>query len=74
MRPFWRGVLLVLLVVGIGLVLWLPWPWNLAVGALVGFKLSAAVALVRLAGRRMSLPPPPPTGEGSHSGSGADRS
>ncbi|HLO04351.1 MAG TPA: hypothetical protein VK191_14660 [Symbiobacteriaceae bacterium] len=74
MRLFWRGALLVLLVVGVGLILWLPWPWNLAVGALVGLKLSAAIALLRLASRRWTLLPPPGESERSSTGDGADRS
>lgn len=63
MRPFWRGALLLLLIVGIGLILWLPWPWNLAVGVLVGFKLSAILALSRGLGRGAPFGPPPPPAE-----------
>lgn len=46
-KPVWRIVLLLLLLVSLGLILWLPWPWNLAVGALVGLKASAAIAIVK---------------------------
>lgn len=63
MRPFWRGALAVLLIVGVALVLWLPWPWNLAVGALVGFKLSVAVAIINRLGRGAPFGPPPPREE-----------
>lgn len=47
MRSVWVVVLAILLVVAVGLVLWLPSPWNLAVGALVLLKLSAGFALIR---------------------------
>jgi hypothetical protein len=51
MRGLWIGLLIILLAVGVGLIIWLPWPWNLAVGILVLIKLSAAFALFRALGR-----------------------
>jgi branched-subunit amino acid ABC-type transport system permease component len=51
MRGLWIGVLIILLAVGAGLIFWLRWPWNLAVGLLVLIKLSVAFALFRALGR-----------------------
>jgi hypothetical protein len=47
MQLFWRGLLAVLLLVSVGLILWLPWPWNLAVGILFALKVGAGIAVWR---------------------------